>query len=250
MTFSRILTTGLLLSLVGILLAVSSQSQKPKSVTPPGLVVINKTKSLTVISTVRNGDELYIAFRNDHTKTILAYAISIGNTRVTEDFAYSGFAQAGIPPGTTHERRIHFSESTEPINIDAVFLDGGIAEGKSAVVERIKDDRLGARIQIERTLKVLEKFLDPSHPKKNAEVHSLKAEIVSLLNAPETDSLAALKRLQPTRSWHSLSDQAKNALEDGKQSVLSEFRAVEAADDPTEAMINLKQHYEKVLRRF
>ena len=249
MAIQRFLSFSLVLLVAGIFLIASSQSQEPKPVTTQGPVVINKTKGLAVISAVRNGDELYIAFRNDYSKNIIAYAISIGNSRITEDFAYSGFTEAGILPGTTHERRISFAESTKPVKIEAIVLDDGSAQGDDIVIQEIKDSRLGSRIQIERTLRLLNNYLKSTNSPTKAAVGELKSRIVSRLDASEADSLAALKQLQPGRPWNSLSEQAKNALQNGKQTVLLEFQAAENSQDTAQELLRLKNYWGKSLAK-
>jgi hypothetical protein len=86
MSIQRILVLTSLLLIVSVLLVAASRSQNTEAIAQRNPVVINNTKSLTVISAVCNGGELYIAFRNDSTKNVMAYAISIGNAQFTEDF--------------------------------------------------------------------------------------------------------------------------------------------------------------------
>ena len=253
MSLQRILILVALLLVVTILIVAASRSQKTGPPAQQNAKVVNNTKGLQVISAVHNGGELYIAFRNDYEKNVMAYVISISNSQsreqYTEEFAYSGFVDAGIPPHSTYEKRIPFVESNERINIEAVFLDGGSADGNAAVIQDTKDDRLAARIQIERTLKLLDNHLKLPGPKTNAEMGKLKSEIVSELEAPEADSLAALKQLEPARYGNSLSEHTRNALGEGKQRVLGEFHDVEAAQDAREELLKLKEHYGRVLRR-
>lgn len=250
MSSQRIFTLVAFLLVVTIFIVAASRSQKIEPAAQRNSDVINHTKSLEVVSAVRNAGELYIALRNDYSKNVMAYAISIGDFRFTEDFAFSGLAEAGILPNTTYELRIPTSDSTKPINIAAVILDGGTGDGNSAVLQDIKDQRLGERIQIERTLKLLDNYLKLPSSKINSGVGELKSQIVSELDAPEADSLTALRELQPARQWSSLSEESKNALGNGKQYVLGDFRTVEAAQNTREEILKIKEHYERVLRRF
>jgi hypothetical protein len=246
----RIFVLVALLLVITVLIVAASRSQKTEPAAQRNPEVINHTRSLEVISAARNGGELYIAFRNDYTKNVMAYAISIGNERFTEDFAISGFAEAGILPNTTYELRIPVSDATKPINIAAVILYGGTGDGSAAVLQEMKDHRLAERIQIERTLKLFGDYLELPSSQINAGVGVLKSQLLSELDAPEADSLAAMKELQPSRQWNSLSEETRSALGDGKQDVLREFKTVEAAQNTRRAVLKLKEHYERVLRRF
>jgi hypothetical protein len=251
MTAQRILSLFAVLLLIGVLIVAGSHSQKPAPSAQRNPVVINNTKSLAVISAVRNGEELYIAFRNDNTRNITAYAISVGEHRFTQDFAYSELVDAGIPPNNTYERRTPFPElTTKPTIIEAVFFEGGAAEGTAAVVQEITDDRLVGRIQIERTLKALSHHLDSQRPMSNAEFTALKAEIVSQLDSSESVNLTALNKLKPAEQSNKLSELIQSGFGDGRQRILRKLQDVSSAPNPDEELVKMKEQYERILRRF
>ena len=246
MSAPRIVTVVGLLLLIGVFIIAGSHSQQAEPAAKQNPPVINHTQRLTVVSAVRNGGELYLALRNDYTTNIMAYAVSIGDFQFTEDFVWSGFESAGIVPNTTYEVRIPSSNSIKPVNISAALLADGNGDGNAAILEEIKDQHLAGRIQIERALHLLNDYLKPSASLK---VSQLKSQIVIDLNAPEADSLTALRKLQPARQWTSLSEEARNALENAKQNVFGDFKNVESAEDVREELLRLKHHYEIILSR-
>jgi len=246
MSAPRIVTLVGLLLLIGVFIIAGSHSQQAEPAAKQNPPVINHTQRLTVVSAVRNGGELYLALRNDYARNIMAYAVSIGDFQFTEDFVWSGFESAGIVPNTTYEVRIPIPNSIKPVNITAAILAGGNGEGNAAILEEIKDQHLAGRIQIERALNRLNDYLKSSG---NIEVTELKSQIVVALNAPEADSLTALRKLQPARQGTSLSENVRSALENVKQNVLRDFKNAESAEDVRGELLRLKHHYEVVLSR-
>lgn len=258
MSPKRIFTLVVLLLVLAVLIVAASRSPKAEPTAQKNPAVINNTKGLEVISAVRSGQETYFAFRNDYDKNVMAYVISCGDKvdqqRFQQDWAYSEFAEAGIPPHTVYEDRLSIcgsigKQSNNPLVIEAVVLEGGTGDGNPAVVQEVKDEHLGQRIQIERTLKLLDHYLNSTKSRRSTGVGDLKSQLLSALDSPEADNLAAFAELQPARQANILSEQVKSGLGTSKSAVLQRLREAENAQNPREAILRFKEDYERIRAR-
>lgn len=256
MSPKRIFTLVVLLLVVAVLIAAASRSPKADPSAQRNPAVINKTKSLEIISTVRTDQEVYLAFRNDYDKTVMAYVISCGDKvdqqRFEQDWAYSEIAEAGILPHTAYEDHISIcganeKQSNNPVVIEAVVLEGGTGDGNPAVVQEVKDEHLGQRIQIERTLKLLDDYLNL--PLTKISVGDLRAQLLSALDPPEAENVAAVAKLQRASQVNRLSEQVKSGLGNSKSAVIHRLREAENAQNPREAILRFKEDYKRILAR-
>jgi len=246
------------LLVVAVLIGAASRSQKLETPGQRNPAVTNNTKSFEVTSAIPSAEEVYLAFRNDYDKNVMLYVISCGDkktqTTVTEDFAFSELADAGIPAHTVYERRISICPSAEKegnksVVVEAVILEDGTGDGNPAVVQRVRDNRLGQRIQMERAVELMEKYLRLPSSKMSPEVGDLKLQVISKLNSSETDNQAALMELEPARQSNVLSEEMQAGLGTGKESVLRSFQDAEAAQNTREELLRIKEYYKRVLRR-
>ena len=197
---------------------------------PQELTVKSETKGYEVLKAYLVDNEVRIRLQNNHKETITAFAIRIsGAATVREDFAYSE-VHFGIEPGETFETSYPVSPSSElpTIHLLAVVLKDGTDDGDSKVAQQIKDQRLGQKLQILRTLRILER-----EGQSRKDLKTTKSDLVAALNTSESETLVSLSELSPiSRSDNQLSDELKAGLQWGREKMLRRFDDLEKL--PTE----------------
>ena len=197
------------------------------SVSPQKLSVVSRTKGNEVLTAEVLDGQMRISLKNDHQDTITAFAISLRDTTIKEDFAYSD-VHFGIEPGDTFEKSYPVSPSpidseVQTLYLLTVLLKDGSMDGNSKVAQEIKDERLGEKIQILRMLRILER--EGQSPKDLAIV---KSDIGVALNTDESETRIILNELQPTSgSYNKLSDDLRNGLQVGREKMLQRFEVIE-----------------------
>ncbi|HEV2828535.1 MAG TPA: hypothetical protein VGW76_13130 [Pyrinomonadaceae bacterium] len=126
-------------------------------------IVVNAITGCELKAQIAN-NEVTITLKNNHLETVTAFALGLGDTyRITEDFAYSE-VHSGIAPGDTFEKRYHLpgslTGSVPTLYLSSVLLDGGREEGDPLVAQKIRDERLGEKLQVFRTVRILERQRD------------------------------------------------------------------------------------------
>lgn len=130
------------------------------------------------------------------------------------------------------------------IHLLAVLLKDGSDDGNSNVAQQIKDQRLGQKIQILRTLKILER-----EGQSRKDLERTKSDIVAALNTSESETLASLSELSPiSRSDNQLSDELKAGLEGGRQKMLRRFDDLEKlpAENREQGFMQLRDRARKL----
>lgn len=195
-------------------------------------VVLNKTTGCEIKADVV-GDHVTITLKNNYRETVTAYAIGLGNTfRITEDFAYSE-VQAGIAPGDIFKKSYPLPTSLPgsgtTLYLLTVLLENGGDDGNSLIAEKIRDERLGEKIQVLRTLRILEK-----HKNLPRNLNALKGDLVAALNTDESETLITLNELQladplsTRRNKKELSHDVRKGLQVAREKML---RTVEALQE-------------------
>ena len=220
------------------------------SASPQELTVISRTRGNEVLTAVFLDNDVKIRLKNNHKDTITAFAISYSHTTIKADFAYSE-VHFGIEPGDTFEESYAAYPSPTgelpTVYLLTVLLKNGAKDGNSKVAQEMKDGRLGQKIQILRTLKILEKE-GPS--RKDLKI--IKSDIVAALNAGEVDTRIILNELQPSsRTDSKLSDDLRSGLQWGRATMLRRFEEVEQQppEHREEAFIKLKDRLQKLFAK-
>lgn len=219
------------------------------SASPQGLTVKSQTKGYEVLNADLVDNQVRIRLQNNHKKTITAFAIRIsGTATIREDFAYSE-VHSGIEPGDTFERNYPVSTTSEvpTIHLLAVVLKDGTHDGDSKVAQQIKDQRLGQKIQILRTLRILDR-----EGQSQKDLKTTKSDVFAALNASESETLVSLSELSPTsRSDNQLSDELKAGLQWGRQKMLQRFDVVEKlpGEDREQGLTELKVRAQKLFSK-
>jgi hypothetical protein len=217
------------LSVVAIitLLAYTVLLNPKASASPKELKVISRTQGNEVLTAEILNNQMRIRLKNNHKDTITAFAISFTDTVIKEDFAYSE-VHFGIEPGDTFQTDYAVSPSpigSEPptLYLLTVLLKDGTKDGDSQVAQGIKDKRLGDKIQILRTLRILEK-----EGQSRKELKITKNDIVAALDSGELETRIALNELEPTsRIDNKLSDDLRKGLQFGREKMLRRFEVLE-----------------------
>jgi len=189
--------------------------------------------------------------KNNHRETITAFAINFGDTTIKEDFAYSD-VHFGIEPGDTFQKSYSVSPPSVGSEIPTLYLltvllmNGG-GDGNSKVSQEIRDERLGEKIQILRTLRILEK--EGPYPK---DLKMVKSNIAAALNTSESEMLISLSELQPALgSDRRLSDHLRNGLQVGREKMLRRFEVLEqlSDEDRQQGFVEFKDRSQKLVAK-
>jgi hypothetical protein len=219
------------------------------SASPQELTVISRTRGGEVLTAQVIGNEVKMRLKNNHRDTITAFAISLNGTTIKEDFAPSP-VHFGIEPGDTFENSYPLSPSPTgelpTLYLLTVLLKNGARDGNLKVANEMEDVRLGEKIQVLRTLRILEK-----QGQLRKDLKTIKSDIEAALNAGEYETLITLKELQPTRNDSKLSDHVRNGLQWGRETLQHKLEAIEQM--PSEfrelALIRLKEGSQKLLAK-
>lgn len=144
--------------------------------------VQNRTNSFKVVGLEKNGQDVKLNLRNDYDKSITAFAISPINHRYLVRVDLIDSDEIIIPHSSyTKELTLPDSQVKETIIIirSVVFQDG-TSDGDLEISERILDNRLGERTQMQRVAELLDKTLKSPNAKLPMELNSLKARIKDL----------------------------------------------------------------------
>lgn len=216
---------------------------------PQELTVKSQTKGYEVLKADLVDNEVRIRLQNNHKKTITAFAIRItGTATIREDFAYSE-VHFGIEPGETFETSYPVSPSSEvpTIHLLALLLNDGTEDGDSKVARQIKDQRLGQKIQILRTLRILER-----EGQSRKDLKTTKSDVFAALNTSESETLVSLSELSPTsRSDNQLSDELKAGLQWGREKMLQRFNILEKLpiENREQGLTELKARAQKLFSK-
>lgn len=242
--------TALIVASVIILLAYTVPLNPKASASPQELTVISRTRGDEVLTAELSDNQVRIQL-NNHEDTITAFAISFNNTTITEDFAYSD-VHFGIEPGDTYQKSYPLSPSPIGSELPTVYLltvllKNGANDGNLKVAQKIEDERLGEKIQILRTLRVLEK-----EGEYRKDLKMIKTDIAASLNADEAETRIILSELQPTSRIDSkFSDDLRAGLQWGREKMLQRFEVLEqlSIESRVQGFIEFKERSHKLFAK-
>jgi len=247
----RHLLAALIVITIILLIAFTTRLNPGASASPEELNVISRTRGDEILRAEVVDNELRIRLKNNHKDTITAFAISFRDTTIKVDFAYSE-VNSGIEPGDTFQKNYPIFSSaagSEPpaLFLITVLLKEGAQDGDSKVAQEIKDERLGEKIQVLRTLRILEKQRQPLNDLK-----IIKTDLVDALNAAESETRTTVNELQPTsRINQKLADHFKNGLQVGRDKMLQRFEVLEQLppEDREPGFRELKERLNKLFAK-
>jgi len=224
LAMSRLVRRGILVLVLGL---VAYPVLSGHGAIASSLNVVTRTKNQEELTGTMVNGQLSIRLKNNHAKTITAFAINFGDTTIREDFAYSD-VRPGIEPGATYEASYSVSlppEGSQPstLYLLAVLLPDATTDGNSNVAQSIRDERLGEKVQLRRALRLMEQARI-----SQSQLGALKADLAAALDTDDSQTLVALSELQPPgRSDRHLSDGLRDGLRVGRQKVLQTLEALE-----------------------
>jgi len=239
------------ISALSILLLTFTLLTNPSvSASPQELTVISRTRGHEVLTAEAVDNEVRIKLKNNHKHTITAFVITLSNTTISEDFAYSE-VHFGIEPGDTLEKSYPLSpppvgSELPTLHLLAVVLKDRTSDGDSKVAQTIIDERLGEKIQLHRMLKVLE------NEGSGKDIKALKSNVTAALNAGEYEVRFIRKELLPSsRMDDTLSEHLKAGLHWGREKMLRELQTLEElpADRQEQGLARLKARSQKLIAK-
>jgi len=240
--------SGIIL-LVAFAMVLSARNHRA-SRSSNAITVTSQTRGDEVLTAEFLNDQVKIRLKNNHKDTITAYAIRLSDTTISEDFAYSE-VRFGIEPGETLQRDYPVSSlkgsELPTLSLLTVLLKDGTEDGDSKLAQRIKDERLGQKVQVIRTLRTLEK--EGQLPK---DLRMVKNDVLAALDTGESETRIILKELQPaSRTDAPLSDDFRNGLQWGREGMLREFEVIErqAPESRDRAFLELKDRINKLYQK-
>lgn len=245
-----VLAIFLLISLTALVFTTTRSSTKSAT---QDVVPINKTSGLQVLQAKLVGNELKLSIKNNYAQRVTAYVLAVGGEfRVTEDLIVAESpAQPGIRPQQSFERSFTLSSRrlNETVVLQAVVLEDKTGDGDPVSYEEILDTRLGQAVQIKRALKVLERY-----PDDTPDFEKMSTEMLAALDQPEVDTLETIKDIRPAgainrTSQEVLSDNIKQGLTAGRNSVLNKINEAKNSPYKKEYLQRMKVYYEALLSR-
>jgi hypothetical protein len=225
----RFLATLIVLPLIGLFIYTTLINPGAKA-SPKQFTVVTRTRGYELVKAEVLDDQVKFTLKNNHEQTITAFSITFGSTfKITEDFAYSE-VHKGIAPGDIFEKSYQLSASDirpelPTLSLLTVLLENGSDDGDSLEAQKIKDERLGEKIQVFRTLRILER-----QAKLPKDLKGLTDDIVASLDASESESLVTLNELQradTSSKRNRLSDEVKAGIQVGRGKMLQKLEALE-----------------------
>jgi hypothetical protein len=245
----RVLGASILLSLLALLVYTVLLNPAAEA-SPQELTVITKTTGHEELKATIVDGEVRFRLKNNYRETITAFAIKFGDLMIKEDFAFSE-VHFGIEPGDIFETSYAVSRAPTgelpTLYLLTVLLKNGAHDGNPKVAQGIRDVRLGNKIQLLRTLRILEK-----EGQSGKDLKTIKSDIVAALNAGEFETRIILKELQPSSPTDSkLSDDLRNGLHWGREKMLRRFEELEQVPSEyrEEELVKVKERAHKVLAK-
>lgn len=228
--------------------------------------VTNKTRAISAEGTDASFNDIHLKLRNDYSKDITAFVVSIGNFSYKEEFIYSETDKT-LAPGASYGIDIPLPSSLkgrqdQELTIQAVVFADKTNDGDQKVISEIEEERLGEKVQIQRILPILKRALEfPEITRNNLTSGQFETEVASALNISEPDALMALDKLNPQiatiRQWpkDKLPKQVSSGLRTGKESILHKLQKIknnQQNQNPSsfrQELIRFTEYYEKLARR-
>lgn len=189
---------GLIITFLSLSIVIAVQSsvkrnryntQQPEGFIKPidkveDLKVVNKTSNFIVTEIKKNSDKIFeIIFKNQYSKRITGFEISIAGTRVQTELILGGDEQEFIPPGSVYPKA--YAAQAElykyGIQILAVMFDDGSSDGDITYIKEIKDYRLGIKIERERVLSLLEPIINSKNQDTSTALEAMEAQLSATL---------------------------------------------------------------------
>ena len=199
----RLYSFAIVLLFLGVLIASrsSGKSQRPQTNEQEVLIkpieriedlrIVNRTSTFNVAGIKKISDNLFeITYKNDHSKAITGFEVSIGGMRIQTELILGGDEQQFISPGNTFQKAYAAQEGLERhgIQILAVVFDDGSSDGDSKYIKEITDYRLGMRTERQRVLALLEEVIMSKDQNLSTALGELETDMSSTIASTQQDS--------------------------------------------------------------
>jgi hypothetical protein len=199
----RLYGLAVVLLFLGVLIASrsSGKSERPKTNEQDGLIkpiekiedlrIENRTSWFNIAGIKKISDHLFeITYKNDYSKSITGFEVSIGGMRVQTELILGGDEQQFILPGNTFQKAYAAQEGLDRhgIQILAVVFDDGSSDGDIAYIKEITDYRLGMKNERQRVLALLEQVMRSKDQNISTALGDLETDISSTIAATQQDS--------------------------------------------------------------
>jgi len=161
------------------------------------LRIINKTSAFSILEIKKISDNLFeITYKNNYSKTITGFEVSIGGMRIQTELILGGDEQQFISSGNTFQKAYAAQEGLDRdgIQILAVVFDDGSSDGDTRYIKEITDYRLGMKTERQRVLALLEQVITFKNQDISTALGELEANISS--TAPSTQQESRLDNVQ------------------------------------------------------
>jgi len=240
--------SGIIL-LVAFAIVLSARNHRA-SKSSNAITVTSQTRGNEVLTAEFLDGQVTIRLTNNHQDTITAFVIRLGDTNISQDFAYSEVS-AGIEPGDTYQKQypadLRNGFQLPTVSLLTVLLKDGTEDGNSKFAQRIRDERLGEKVQAIRTLRALDK-----EGQLNKDLGMVKSDILAALDSDESETRIIIKELQPgSRTDVPLSDDFKNGLQWGREGMLQRLEVLQRQppESRDRAFVELKERTFKMYQK-
>jgi hypothetical protein len=199
----RLYAFALVMLFIGIAIAgrAPGRKQRPQDNDQQGLIkpieriedlrIVNDTSAFTVADIKKISDNLFeITYRNDYSKRITGFEVSVGGMRVQTELILGGDETQFILPGKSFKETYPAQEGVEErgLRILAVVFDDGTGEGDITYIKEITDYRIGMRAEHQRVLTKLGKVIGSKDKDIAVALEGLEGEISSTIPSNQQDS--------------------------------------------------------------
>ena len=258
----RLYLLTLVLLLSASVLVFTRTDRSPKSRSDDYVAVVNKTSGFQVLQATRSGDQITLSLKNNYPHSITAFVLTFGKGfQITEDFIIAELPdEVGIQPHQIFERTytlpldqpnesIRTSPTNPAITLQAVVLADKSGDGDVNSFEDVRDTRLGQAVQVKRSLRVLEKYIN-----NMLDAENLETEMRAELDRPDHETLKAIKEIRPVGTINRkisdpLSDSVKEGLAAARTDVLRRLGEAKVSNRRKDVLLETKVYYEKLLNR-
>jgi hypothetical protein len=193
----------IVLVLLGVVLASQPSGKRTRlqnkeqegSIKPIGRIedlrIINKTSGFSVVEIKKISDKVFeLTYKNDYSKSITGFEVSISGMRVQTELILGGDEQQFVSPGNTF-REAYSAQvglDRDGIQILAVVFYDGSSDGDIRYIKEITDYRLGMKTERQRVLALLEQVITSKNQNISTKLGELETDISSTTPSTQQDS--------------------------------------------------------------
>lgn len=155
------------------------------------LRIRNRTSMFNIAQIKKVSDNMFeITYKNDYSKTITGFEVSVGGMRVQTELILGGDELEFISPGKTFQKAYAAQEGLDldGMQILAVVFDDGSSDGDIRYIKEITDYRLGMKTERQRVLALLEQVITSKTQIISTALAELETDISSAFQSSPQDN--------------------------------------------------------------